>query len=130
LHIHSIANKGKAVSKGQFETLTGLETHKDRGARIYKQGAGDPLNLTPRKGVCMLILTRRVGEKLIIGENVTVTMLSVKGNQIRIGIDAPRDITVNREEIFQRILSERKGLSSDRQRETPLTLIPAKANRA
>ena len=59
----------------------------------------------------MLILTRRVGEKVIIGENVTVTMLGVKSNQIRIGIDAPRDITVNREEIFQRILKERKGLN-------------------
>jgi carbon storage regulator len=54
----------------------------------------------------MLILSRRVGEKLIIGENVTVTILGVKGNQIRIGIDAPRDIQVNREEIFQRILKE------------------------
>jgi carbon storage regulator len=58
----------------------------------------------------VLVLTRRVGEKLVIGENVTVTILGVKGNQIRIGIDAPRDITVNREEIYQRILNEREGL--------------------
>ena len=57
--------------------------------------------------VIILILTRRVGEKLIIGENVTVTVLAVKGNQIRIGIDAPRDVQVNREEIHQRILKER-----------------------
>ena len=57
----------------------------------------------------MLVLTRRVGEKLVIGENVTVTILGVKGNQIRIGIDAPRDIQVNREEIYQRILKERAG---------------------
>ena len=62
----------------------------------------------------MLVLTRRVGEKLVIGENVTVTVLGVKGNQIRIGIDAPRDVTVNREEIFQRILKEREGLNSAR----------------
>jgi carbon storage regulator len=70
----------------------------------------------------MLVLTRRVGEKLIIGENVTVTILSVKGNQIRIGIDAPRDITVNREEIYQRILKEREELNSARHRGAPLTL--------
>ncbi len=55
----------------------------------------------------MLILTRRVGEKLVIGEKVTVTVLGVKGNQIRIGIDAPPDVQVHREEIFQRILAER-----------------------
>jgi carbon storage regulator len=58
----------------------------------------------------MLILTRRVGEKLIIGDNVTVTVLSVKGAQVRIGIDAPRDISVNREEIHQRILKEQTAL--------------------
>ena len=57
----------------------------------------------------MLILTRRVGEKLVIGENVTVTVLGVKGNQIRIGIDAPREVQVHREEIFRRIQREREG---------------------
>ena len=56
----------------------------------------------------MLILTRRVGEKLVIGENVTVTVLGVKGNQIRIGIDAPPEVQVYREEIFKRILQERE----------------------
>ena len=61
----------------------------------------------------MLILTRRVSEKIIIGENVTVTVLSAKGNQVRIGIDAPRDVTVNREEIYQRILAEQKALKGN-----------------
>jgi carbon storage regulator len=56
----------------------------------------------------MLILTRRVGEKLVIGENVTVTVLGVKGNQIRIGIDATPEVQVHLEEIFQRILKERE----------------------
>jgi len=67
----------------------------------------------------MLILTRRVGEKLIIGENVIVTVLGVKGGQVRIGINAPRDVSVNREEIYQRILKERKGLNPVPQRESP-----------
>ncbi|MBM93457.1 MAG: carbon storage regulator [Legionellales bacterium] len=55
----------------------------------------------------MLILTRRVGETLIIGDDIKLTVLGVRGHQIRIGIDAPRDVTVHREEIYQRILSER-----------------------
>jgi len=66
----------------------------------------------------VLILTRRIGEKLIIGENVTVTILGVKGRQIRIGIDAPRDVTVNREEIFQRILKERDQLTLVQKKKT------------
>lgn len=51
----------------------------------------------------MLILTRRVGETLMIGDQVTVTVLGVKGNQVRVGISAPKDVSVHREEIFQRI---------------------------
>ena len=61
----------------------------------------------------MLLLTRKTGEKIIIGDNVTVTVLGVKGNQVRIGIEAPRDVTVNREEIYQRILKERKALNGN-----------------
>ena len=54
----------------------------------------------------MLILTRRVGETLMIGDEVTVTILGVKGNQVRIGVNAPRDVAVHREEIFDRIKNE------------------------
>jgi len=54
----------------------------------------------------MLILTRRIGEVLRIGDDVAITVLGIKGNQVRIGIDAPKDVAVHREEIYQRIKSE------------------------
>jgi carbon storage regulator len=56
----------------------------------------------------MLILTRRVGEAVVIGDEVTVTVLGVKGNQVRIGVDAPKTVSVHREEIFDRIKNEQK----------------------
>ena len=60
----------------------------------------------------MLILTRRVGETLVVGDDITVTVLGVKGNQVRLGVNAPKDVTVHREEIYQRIQQE-KGQHRD-----------------
>ena len=62
----------------------------------------------------MLILTRRVGETLMVGDDVTVTVLGVKGNQVRIGVNAPKDVAVHREEIYERIRKEAEGGDSSK----------------
>jgi carbon storage regulator len=68
----------------------------------------------------MLILTRRVGETVMIGNEVTVTVLGVKGNQVRIGVNAPKDVAVHREEIYERIKREE---DHDSQSGAPATKI-------
>jgi carbon storage regulator len=68
----------------------------------------------------MLILTRRVGETVMIGNDVTVTVLGVKGNQVRIGVNAPKDVAVHREEIYERIKREE---DHDPQSGTPVSKI-------
>ena len=61
----------------------------------------------------MLILTRRIGETLIIGDDVNITVLGVKGNQVRLGINAPKDVSVHREEIYLRIQQEKEGTETE-----------------
>lgn len=56
----------------------------------------------------MLVLSRRVGEKLVIGDDITLTIIGAKGNQVQIGINAPKDISVHREEVYQRIQGEKQ----------------------
>ncbi len=70
----------------------------------------------------MLILTRRVGEALMIGDNVTVTVLGIKGNQVRIGVLAPKDVSVHREEIYERIQHEKEN-AQEAERRVPVRAV-------
>jgi carbon storage regulator len=72
----------------------------------------------------MLILTRRVGETIVIGDDVVVTVLGIKGNQVRIGINAPKDLSVHREEIYQRIQQEKGGTAPEQQQLKQEEVVP------
>lgn len=71
-----------------------------------------PWNNETGKTSIMLILTRRVGATLNIGDEITVTVLNVKGNQVRIGVNAPKDVTVHREEIYEKVQQEKSQPSN------------------
>ncbi|VVC76256.1 hypothetical protein AQUSIP_15620 [Aquicella siphonis] len=77
----------------------------------------------------MLILTRRVGETIVIGDDVIVTVLGIKGNQVRIGINAPKDVSVHREEIYQRIQQEKNTTPVAKQEETAPVVTTVKKKR-
>jgi carbon storage regulator len=80
----------------------------------------------------MLILTRRVGETIVIGDDVIVTVLGIKGNQVRIGINAPKDVSVHREEIYQRIQQEKNTTTTTaepKQEEVVPVAVPVKKKR-
>jgi len=66
----------------------------------------------------MLILTRRVGETVMIGDDVTITVLGVKGNQVRVGINAPKTVAVHREEIYERIKREQQGEAGEKPKQS------------
>lgn len=73
----------------------------------------------------MLILTRRVGETVMIGNEVTITILGVKGNQVRVGINAPKSVAVHREEIYERIKREQAGQEKATQSAESTEAVPA-----
>lgn len=74
----------------------------------------------------MLVLTRKVGESIQIGENVRLTVLSIQGKHVKIGIQAPRDVSVHREEIYDKIVEENKSASSNTSLENAKRLINLK----
>jgi carbon storage regulator len=87
------------------------EAPASRLRRIAQQGG--PVT-RPRRSLAMLILTRRVGETVVIGDDVTVTVLGVKGNQVRLGVNAPKEVAVHREEIYDRIKREQAADDTNR----------------
>ncbi len=101
-------------SKGQHSLLRGFKSYVSQSHMQFVHKKQCVVTWISDIGnVFMLILTRRVGEKLIIGDNVVVTVLGVKGNQVRVGINAPREVQVHREEIYNKIQQKTNGAAVD-----------------
>ena len=114
-----MVNKRMVISTGKLGTPIGFDAHQDGDVKKSARNRCST-KVATREGDIVLIIIRRAGDKLVIGEAVTVTVLNVKGNQVRIGIDAPRDIPVNREEIYQHILKDKKALNGYERVRTPV----------
>ena len=102
-----LALEGERKPGNQQRPVTSPSRRAAAGAQMAPHGiAAEGTAAGPRRSLAMLILTRRVGETVVIGNDVTVTVLGVKGNQVRLGVNAPREVAVHREEIYERIKRE------------------------
>lgn len=71
------------------------------------------IGMNQKEVPCMLILTRRIGEVVAIGDDIRLTILGIRGNQVRMGVRAPADVAVHREEIYKRVLAERREAAAE-----------------